>query len=293
MISFHGKQSLKDQLLSNLKAHEKNDESIQGRFWKDSKGYERLYGIPIGLVQLEGGIFEGLSVEDSKWWPLAFSEAIPVGIDLSKVAKRFTIWLLEDVKRYASGDRAERIQRIIDLCNTEFAGEEVSTREWYDISHAASAASSAASSAAHAAASASAARAAAGTVGRAAAYASAAAAHKAYAAAHDVYAAAHDAYASAAAAHKAYAASPAAHDTVRDAFEYFSADMEVATGLVIANDADDVLVAAGGIGALVLAAAAPAPGAPDAARAGVPLAAARKGQAEKLIELLMAEPNSL
>ena len=99
MLSFHGKPEIKEQLIANLQSHAEADAFRQGLYFDDGKGcavgcslfdfgeetddhsaYERLFGIPRVLARIEDGIFEGLSVEDSKWWPLAFSNAVPVGV---------------------------------------------------------------------------------------------------------------------------------------------------------------------------------------------------------------------
>lgn len=72
------------------------------------------------LAHLEDRIFEGLSNEEAKDFPIKFLSAIPVGADLSQVFKHFLIWLLADPKegviKYAKTDRTKKsIQDVSDL----------------------------------------------------------------------------------------------------------------------------------------------------------------------------------
>lgn len=112
MKSFHGKQSIKDNLLAQLRAHRDADEIVKGVYWQFGKGcavgctvhsskhadYEKMYGIPRILATLEDGIFEALPDKEAKNWPIEFIEAIPVGVDLSKVWSKFAVFLLTDKK---------------------------------------------------------------------------------------------------------------------------------------------------------------------------------------------------
>jgi len=149
MISFHGDINIKNQLLSSLNNHAKLDRIIQGKYWENGKGcavgcsiidfcgdpedhkeYERLFGIHSSLAKLEDGIFEGLSVEDSKWWPMAFSEAVPVGKDLSLVIPKFLVYVIEDVKQYAKESEKKSIQAVIDLYKKKISGKNIDLNEW-------------------------------------------------------------------------------------------------------------------------------------------------------------------
>ncbi|MDB4726119.1 hypothetical protein OAF54_01690 [bacterium] len=214
----------KEQLVNNLKAHQKADEFIQGRYWRYGKGcavgcsiidfegcpeehseFERLFGIPQPLARLEDGIFEGLSIEDSKWWPVAFAEAVPIDADLSMVLPKFMVWLLEGVKHYAKPDGVKAIDRVIELYKLKITGENPERELWIE---ARKAAADAASDAAAAAASDAASDAASADYAADAAYAASAA--SAASAAYAAYAAYADAADAAYAAYAAYAASDAA-----------------------------------------------------------------------------------
>ena len=198
-------QAGKDKLISILEAHAAADNIIQGSYWNKGNGkgcavgctlhdygvdpgdhsqYETLFGIPRVLARLEDTIFEGLSVETSKQWPLRFVNAVPVDTDISNCFPKFMMFILTDpehgVIKYAKTDRTLTVvQQSSDLY-----------LDWPNIDAAAAAAAGAA-----------------GAAG--AAYAAAAAA-AAYAAADAADAAAADAAADAAAAAGAAAADAAA-----------------------------------------------------------------------------------
>jgi len=122
LLSFHGDEKIKEKYIERLRQHRIADEIVQGIGFEKGKGcaigctlnnyshaaYEVELGIPRILAKLEDRIFEGLSVEESKDFPINFLTAIPVGRDLKHVYKHFFIWMLVDEKdgviKYAKTD---------------------------------------------------------------------------------------------------------------------------------------------------------------------------------------------
>lgn len=110
LLSFHSDPAIKEKYLARVHAHQAADEIIKGTYWESGKGcavgctihsgkhldYEKELGLPEWLAHLEDGIFENLPNEDAMRWPVEFLEAIPVGVDLEPVKRRFFIWLLTD-----------------------------------------------------------------------------------------------------------------------------------------------------------------------------------------------------
>ncbi|MBA2612571.1 MAG: hypothetical protein H0U95_11405, partial [Bacteroidetes bacterium] len=110
LLSFHGKQEIKDQYLNRLKAHAAADEIIKGQYWDQGKGcavgctvhsdqhnaYEKELGIPMILARLEDRFFEGMPNKNAKEFPVRFLSAIPVGVDLKNVWRKFMAWMLID-----------------------------------------------------------------------------------------------------------------------------------------------------------------------------------------------------
>jgi hypothetical protein len=103
MISFHGKQEIKDFYIARVIKHRELDHLVQGIGYEVNKDkikgcavgctlenydhtrYPIELGLPEWLALLEDRIFEGLSVEESKLWPERFLSAIPVGVDIEPV----------------------------------------------------------------------------------------------------------------------------------------------------------------------------------------------------------------
>lgn len=116
--AFYNDPWIKAEILSRLKQHRAADEIVQGLYWYGNKGcavgctvhkspsledinapysaYEAQLGIPATLAHLEESIFEKLSNEDSKDFPIEFIEAIPVGADISNVWKSLVAWILSN-----------------------------------------------------------------------------------------------------------------------------------------------------------------------------------------------------
>lgn len=166
MLAYHNDPALKAATIAEMRAHRDADRIVQGRYWDGGRGcavgclthdpdgghdqYPLRWGIPESLAWLEDAIFERLTAEEAREWPLAFLEAIPVGADLSGVADRFKLWLLTDsgLLDRSRPDVAAAIDRVADLLSRRIAGTEPGPEEW---SAAESAAWSAAESAAESA----------------------------------------------------------------------------------------------------------------------------------------------
>ena len=110
MRAFHNDPAIKEKYLARVRAHAAADEIVKGKYWENGKGcavgctihsdshiaYEDELEIPVHLARLEDQIFEGLSNQLSKTWPIRFLEAIDPGADLSKVWPKIAIWILSD-----------------------------------------------------------------------------------------------------------------------------------------------------------------------------------------------------
>jgi len=141
MKAFKGKVN-KDQFIKEIKWHMEQDAFMRGTYNEGNKNnfrgcavgcsinsINRLLGtaygygehidmaetlqIPEWLVRLEDKIFEGLSEEESKEWPLRFSEAINVGADLDKIKPAFLVYVLESMPKSPISSKA--VDRAIAL----------------------------------------------------------------------------------------------------------------------------------------------------------------------------------
>lgn len=109
MLSFHNDEKVKEKYVNRIKKHKEMDNILQGTAWKNGKGcavgctlenydhsrYPIELGLPEWLARLEDAIFEGLSVEKAKEWPLLFLESIPVGVCVEKVKHQLAIKRLD------------------------------------------------------------------------------------------------------------------------------------------------------------------------------------------------------
>jgi len=92
--AFNNNQKLKDELIIQLENHYNADEIIKGQYWEHGKGcaigcilhsnihkdLEKI-GIPEWLGYLIDHLFEGLSNNQSKKFPIKFIKSISVGFD--------------------------------------------------------------------------------------------------------------------------------------------------------------------------------------------------------------------
>ncbi len=171
LIAFHGKKEIKTEYLNRVKAHQKADEIVKGKYWEHGKGcavgctihggdhgrYESELGIPRIIARLEDGIFEGLPAKEAKAFPAKFLNAITPGADLSQVGDKFLHWLLVDpvdgVIKYANTDRIKKaIQDVGDMYARKISGEIINSSIWQGLRTAYAAADAAAYAAAYAAA---------------------------------------------------------------------------------------------------------------------------------------------
>lgn len=169
MVAYHGDYKIKETYVLRMRWHLAADELLQRfGYWRNGKGcavgctihasdprrYETELGIPQNIARLEDGIFEGLSEEDYKRWPLEFLEAIKPGADLTGVADLFIHWVLMDeengVLKYAKKAKSvAAIKAVGKLYARKIKGEKIKKSKW---SAAYAAASSTAFAAAHTAA---------------------------------------------------------------------------------------------------------------------------------------------
>ena len=146
MRAFHNDPKIKDKYMTRLQAHYDADEIIQGVYWEHGKGravgcaihsndhfaYETELGIPEALARLQDCVFEGLTLEKAKEFPIEFLGSVNVGSDLSLVVDKFLHWLLVDVEHgvIQYSDDKQAVQNVADLYQRKIDGETTDTSEW-------------------------------------------------------------------------------------------------------------------------------------------------------------------
>ena len=150
--AFNGLQQKKDFYIERMKKHIKADELIQGTGYNGLKGcavgctlnnyshigYENELGIPFTIAIWEDQIFEALSKEESKLFPLEFLESVPVGADLSKVFNHMEIFLLTNdeisIITTCKEDESKKLYlELIALHQRTIDNKKVDGSEWKDI----------------------------------------------------------------------------------------------------------------------------------------------------------------
>lgn len=137
MLSFFGEQCLKDAVVARVREHQRLDQIRQGIYWdecddgvfrgcaigcvlhsSDHMAYERQLGLPVFLAYLDEHIFESLPANEAKQWPLRFTEAVPVGVDLGQIFPCFMHWLLCDpqgMRQYADARTLPIVDSLVEM----------------------------------------------------------------------------------------------------------------------------------------------------------------------------------
>ena len=109
MKAFRNDKAVKEKYLARVKNHAEADEIVKGIYWENGKGcaigctvhsdnhnaFETELGIPEWIARCSDTLFEGMSNERSKKWPIEFLKAIPVGVCLEEIKVPFLIYILE------------------------------------------------------------------------------------------------------------------------------------------------------------------------------------------------------
>ena len=118
MDSYLNKPKLKELAIDKLKNAIINNTLVQRKlepdfhkYWENGKGtvigciselneiedISKMFGIPAQLLLIQDHIFQFLKTEKAQQFGLKFLEAIPIGVDLHFVWKKYFIWLLIEV----------------------------------------------------------------------------------------------------------------------------------------------------------------------------------------------------
>ncbi len=113
MLTYNNDPELKAKLIKQLQDHYDADEIIKGQYWENGKGCavgctlhssnheegEKKLGWPAWLLHLEDKLFEGMSNDKAKEFPLDIAKSIGVGKtfqELNKIKWKFCAYLLNE-----------------------------------------------------------------------------------------------------------------------------------------------------------------------------------------------------
>jgi hypothetical protein len=141
MKAFTDTTITKAELLKELEWHQAQDNFVRGWYFRDGKGcavgcslesiartkgvhldrgygqhklYEQHTGIPEWLAHVEDTLFERMSIDRSKTWPVEFIKAINEGADLEKAKAPFMIAVLEEALCCFNHTAFPNVKMIID-----------------------------------------------------------------------------------------------------------------------------------------------------------------------------------
>ncbi len=111
LLSYHNKPEIKDKYVKRMEDHISADELSRGIGFVNNKGcavgctlnsynhsqFPIELGIPEWLARVLDRVFEGMSLEKSKTYPLLFLESIKVGVDLEKIKIPFLLFVLNSL----------------------------------------------------------------------------------------------------------------------------------------------------------------------------------------------------
>ena len=126
LLAYFGKDSIKQKYVNRMKNHIKADELVRGIGFEDCKGcavgctldnynhksYETELGLPEWLARLEDTIFEGMSEEKSKQFPLLLLQSITPGANLDKTYHKFCKYVLTE---FADDCGEEPVRKAIEM----------------------------------------------------------------------------------------------------------------------------------------------------------------------------------
>ena len=133
LCAYHGDPAVKAKHIARMRAHQEADELIRGTYWEGGKGcaigctvhsddhgaYETELGMPEWLAHLEDKIFEGMTIEDSRRFPLDLLSTIPVGFaEWDRLYHEFCAYVLRDIcwfDRTVFPDVAAAVDAIVHL----------------------------------------------------------------------------------------------------------------------------------------------------------------------------------
>ena len=116
----------------------------------EHKNWE-LIGVPEWLARLIDSVFEGLSVDEAREFPVQFARAIRLGKDLDSIKPGIMIYILQSCRSNADVNGKAAIDQVILLWGRVQSGQSVSDDEWSAAESAAQSAESAVWSAAESA----------------------------------------------------------------------------------------------------------------------------------------------
>lgn len=154
MQAYRNDPTVKERLLTQLRADYAKGRIVQGRYWevdeecgclvgcatrepsgdgsRTHEAYEWMYHIPRQLSRLFDALFESLPLFEAQQFTLIIHESIQVGADLSLVVPQFICWLLNRaIKKCPDGKPKEMATTVLTMYERIIGGEIISPKDWH------------------------------------------------------------------------------------------------------------------------------------------------------------------
>ena len=142
--AFHGQAAIKEKYVNRIRAHMAADTLIRGVGWEDGKGcavgctletydhsrYPVELGVPEWLARVEDKVFENMSIEKSRTWPLDFLSAIEPGADLERIKGLFLIVILKSALETFDHIKFPQVKDVIGSSLALWQRSDINTSEY-------------------------------------------------------------------------------------------------------------------------------------------------------------------
>src|SRR5262245_2657581 len=146
LLAFHSDMSIKAKYLTRVENHIKMDNLVRGTGWnsEDGKGcavgctleaydhslYPIELGIPEWLAKVEDTLFESMTLDMSRTWPLVFLSAIKPGVDLERTKGLFLVVVLKSALESLDHNKFPDVKLAIDRSIALWQHSNIGSSEW-------------------------------------------------------------------------------------------------------------------------------------------------------------------
>ena len=163
--AYHNDKSIKDKYVKRVTWHFEQDNIIRNIGWDGGKGcaigctlekydhsqYPIELGIPEWLARVEDTLFEGMSKDKSRMWPIDFLEAVNIGSDLEAIKAPFLLFVLKDTLETFDSAEYPDVKKAVEATIALWERDDIGSADWQEAAEAAKTAAKAARAAARAA----------------------------------------------------------------------------------------------------------------------------------------------
>ena len=164
--AYHNDKSIKDKYVKRVTWHFEQDNIIRGIGWDGGKGcaigctlekydhsqYPIELGIPEWLARVEDTLFEGMSKDKSRTWPIDFLKAVNIGSDLEAIKAPFMLFALKDTLETFDSAEYPDVKKAVEATIALWERDDIGSADWQEAAEAACAAAKTAAKTADAAA---------------------------------------------------------------------------------------------------------------------------------------------